>query len=140
MQGGMTPKAAAEKAFKRVEEIFSKYPIEQSYSKIAGPFSAAARPQNAFLPIITDRRVPDISPLYADLKNVCPASFTVGTKDALLDDTLFMHARWVAARHQAEFGNLPLYPGGAHGFTLSPNDVSKSATVRMDAFLNGVLG
>ena len=30
MQGGMTPKAAAEKAFKRVEEIFSKYPIEQS--------------------------------------------------------------------------------------------------------------
>ena len=28
MQGGMTPKAAAEKAFKRVEEIFAKYPIE----------------------------------------------------------------------------------------------------------------
>ncbi len=30
MQGGMTPQAAAEKAFKRVEEIFAKYPIEQS--------------------------------------------------------------------------------------------------------------
>src|SRR5438067_6395192 len=27
MQGGMTPQAAAEKAFKRVEEIFAKYPI-----------------------------------------------------------------------------------------------------------------
>jgi len=27
--GGMTPQAAAEKAFKRVEEIFSKYPIAQ---------------------------------------------------------------------------------------------------------------
>ena len=38
----------------------------------------------AFLPTITDRRVPDISPLYADLKNLCPALFTVGTKDALL--------------------------------------------------------
>ena len=25
--GGMTPQAAAEKAFKRVEEIFAKYPI-----------------------------------------------------------------------------------------------------------------
>ena len=37
---------------------------------------------NAFLPTITDRRVPDISPLYADLKNLCPALFTVGTKDA----------------------------------------------------------
>jgi multiple sugar transport system substrate-binding protein len=29
MQGGMTPQAAAEKAFKRVEEIFAKYPIAQ---------------------------------------------------------------------------------------------------------------
>src|SRR5215469_3189682 len=27
MQGGMTPEAAAEKAFKRVEEIFAKYPM-----------------------------------------------------------------------------------------------------------------
>jgi multiple sugar transport system substrate-binding protein len=30
MQGGMTPQAAAEKAFKRVEEIFAKYPIASS--------------------------------------------------------------------------------------------------------------
>jgi len=30
MTGGMTPQAAAEKAFKRVEEIFAKYPIVQS--------------------------------------------------------------------------------------------------------------
>jgi len=29
MTGGMTPEAAAEKAFKRVEEIFAKYPIAQ---------------------------------------------------------------------------------------------------------------
>jgi acetyl esterase len=92
---------------------------------------------NAFLPTITERRVPDISPLYADLKNLCPALFSVGTKDALLDDTLFMHARWVAAGNAAE---LALYPGGAHGFTLFPNDLSKSATARMDAFLNSVLG
>jgi acetyl esterase len=91
---------------------------------------------NAFLPTTTDRRAPDISPLYADLKNLCPALFTVGTKDALLDDTLFMHARWVAAGNEAE---LAIYPGGAHGFTLFPNDLSKSATEKMDAFLSGVL-
>ena len=30
MQGGLTPQVAAEKAFKRVEEIFAKYPIAQS--------------------------------------------------------------------------------------------------------------
>ena len=91
---------------------------------------------NAFLPTITDRRAPDISPLYGDLKGLCPALFTVGTRDALLDDTLFMHARWVAAGNEAE---LAIYPGGAHGFTLFPNDLSKSATARMDAFLSRVL-
>jgi acetyl esterase/lipase len=92
---------------------------------------------NAFLPTITERRVPDISPLYADLKNLCPALFTVGTKDALLDDTLFMYARWVAAGNEAD---LAIYPGGAHGFTLFPNDLSRSATARMDAFPNRILG
>jgi acetyl esterase len=91
---------------------------------------------NAFLPTIADRRVPDISPLYADLKGLCPALFSVGTKDALLDDTLFMHARWVAAGNEAE---LAIYPGGAHGFTLFPNNLSKAATARMDTFLNCVL-
>jgi len=30
MKDGMAPEAAAEKAFKRVEEIFAKYPIAQS--------------------------------------------------------------------------------------------------------------
>jgi acetyl esterase len=92
---------------------------------------------NAFLPTITDRRVPDISPLYGDLNGLCPALFTVGTKDALLDDTLFMHARWVAAGNPAE---LAIYPGGPHGFTLFPSALAKSATERMDAFLNRVLG
>jgi hypothetical protein len=29
IQSGMAPQAAAEKAFKRVEEIFAKYPIAQ---------------------------------------------------------------------------------------------------------------
>ena len=30
MTGGITPQAAADKAFKRIEEIFAKYPIAQS--------------------------------------------------------------------------------------------------------------
>jgi acetyl esterase len=92
---------------------------------------------NAFLPTVTERRVPDISPLYAELKGLCPALFSVGTKDALLDDTLFMHARWIAAGNEAE---LAIYPGGAHGFTLFPNELSRAATAKMDAFLNRVLG
>src|SRR5713226_6940646 len=87
---------------------------------------------NAFLPTVTDRRVPDISPLYADLRGLCPALFSVGTSDALLDDTLFMYARWIAAGNDAE---LAIYPGGAHGFTLFPNALSQSVAARMDAFL-----
>jgi acetyl esterase/lipase len=92
---------------------------------------------NAFLPTSPDRRAPDISPLYAELKNLCPALFSVGTRDALLDDTLFMHARWIAAGNAAE---LAIYPGGAHGFTLFPSTLSQAAAARADAFLNRVLG
>jgi len=92
---------------------------------------------NAFLPTITDRRMPDVSPLYADLKGLCPALFSVGTQDALLDDTLFMHARWVAAGNETE---LAVYPGGAHGFTLFPNRLADEAAARSEAFLRKVMG
>jgi acetyl esterase len=90
---------------------------------------------NAFLPTITDRRVPDISPLYASLHHMPPALFTVGTADALLDDTLFMYARWLAAGNAAE---LVVYPGGAHGFTLFPSALADQAATRMDHFLSGL--
>jgi acetyl esterase/lipase len=43
-----------------------------------------------------DRRQPDISPLYADLA-AAAALFSVGSYDPLLDDTLFMQGRWLAA-------------------------------------------
>src|SRR6201996_9558348 len=90
---------------------------------------------NAFLPAITERRDPDISPLYARLHGMPPALFSVGTADALLDDTLFMCSRWIAAGNAAE---LAIYPGGAHGFTLFPNALSEQASARMDAFLREV--
>jgi acetyl esterase/lipase len=73
-----------------------------------------------------------ISPLYADLKGMPPALFTIGTRDALLDDSLFMYARWIAAGNQAE---LAIYPGGAHGFTAFPYTLGKEAHARMDDFL-----
>jgi acetyl esterase len=92
---------------------------------------------NAFLPAVTDRRVPDISPLYANLTGLCPALFSVGTQDALLDDTLFMHARWIAAGNETE---LAIYPGGAHGFTLFPGRLADEAAARSQDFLRKMVG
>ena len=89
----------------------------------------------AFVPTGVDRRDPDVSPLYADLRDMPPALFTVGTEDALLDDSLFMHARWIAAGNPAE---LAIYPGGAHGFTAFPCGIAAAANARMDAFLRAV--
>ncbi len=81
---------------------------------------------------VANWRDPDISPLYADLKGMPPALFTIGTRDALLDDSLFMYMRWLAAGNQAE---LAIYPGGAHGFTAFPFALANAANERMDAFL-----
>jgi acetyl esterase len=92
---------------------------------------------NAFLPAVTERRDADISPLFARLEGLCPALFSVGTADALLDDTLFMYARWLAAGNTAE---LAVYPGGAHGFTLFPNKLAELAEGRMIGFLRGMCG
>ena len=55
-------------------------------------------------------RDPDVSPLYAGLTGMPPALFSCGTLDPLLDDTLFMAARWRAAGNPTE---LALYPGAA---------------------------
>src|SRR6185312_6170618 len=117
---GMTP---SQRAFGNRRLVLRTIDMQQFY--------------NAFLPTAEDRRVPDISPLYASLQGLCPALFSVGTCDALLDDTLFMHARWVAAGIAAE---LAIYPGGAHGFTLFPNGLADQAAARMDAWLKQVTG
>lgn len=90
---------------------------------------------NAFAPPPLDRAAADVSPLFADLSSLCPALFTVGTKDALLDDSLFMHARWRAAGNCAE---LVIAPGGAHGFVAFPGEIAALALARMFSFLADV--
>ncbi|APR83351.1 esterase/lipase/thioesterase [Minicystis rosea] len=86
----------------------------------------------AFLGDHGDPREPDVSPLHANLHDLPPALFTVGTLDPLLDDTLFMHARWIAAGNEAA---LSVYPGGKHGFHYFPCSIGVSAITQMNAFL-----
>lgn len=79
-----------------------------------------------------DRRRPDVSPLYAELRGLPPALFTVGTADALLDDTLYMSARWAAANNG---GHTAIYAGGCHVFIRYPGAMTARALELIDRFL-----
>lgn len=85
-----------------------------------------------FLPAGSDPRSPDISPLYADLTGLPPALFTVGTCDLLVDDSLFMATRWLAAGNAAE---LSLVTGGCHVFQNLPSSTGVRSMAEMATFL-----
>jgi len=93
----------------------------------------------AYLPgrTVLEARDPACSPLYADLTGLPPALFTVGHADHLLDDSLFMAARWQAFGNEAE---LAVYPDCIHGFTGFPMELAKRANLRIDDFLRRCLG
>ena len=77
----------------------------------------------------------DISPLYAELHGMPPALFTVGTLDPLIDDSLFMHMRWLAAGNPSE---LAIYPGGIHAFDAFPIELARKANARISDFILGL--
>ena len=81
------------------------------------------------------RRDPSISPLYAALHDLSPALFSVGTLDPLLDDSLFMEARWRMAGNRTE---LHVVPEAVHGFTAFPLEVARQTRQRVVEFLRSV--
>lgn len=130
-------------AFAAANLAFGAYDLSMTPSQLRGDPSRTVttrrvgeRIGQAFLPANIDRRHPDVSPLYADLAGLPPALFTVGTLDQLLDDSLFMHARWVAAGNPAE---LAVYPGGVHGFTAMGGELAEAAHQRIEGFLQAAL-
>jgi acetyl esterase/lipase len=92
--------------------------------------------RNAFVPAGVDPRDPDVSPLYADLRGLPPAIFSVGTRDALIDDTLFMASRWLVAGNATE---LAIYPGAPHGFLSLASKQRNEAVARINGFLKAHL-
>ncbi|KAF2196327.1 alpha/beta-hydrolase [Delitschia confertaspora ATCC 74209] len=62
-----------------------------------------------------ERRDPSISPFFADIRGMelPPALFTCGSEDPLLDDTLFMGAKWQAWGNETV---VKVYNGAPHGF------------------------
>ncbi|HUV10061.1 MAG TPA: alpha/beta hydrolase [Acidimicrobiia bacterium] len=88
-----------------------------------------------FTPGLTseERRDPEISPLHADLHGLPPALFSTGAADHLVDDTLFLAARWRLAGNAAE---LIVYPESPHAFIAMPS-VAGHFFPRLIEFLRG---
>ncbi|GAA2261661.1 MULTISPECIES: alpha/beta hydrolase [Kitasatospora] len=78
------------------------------------------------------RRDPEVSPLFADLTGLPPARIVVGTEDPLLDDSLFLAARWRAAGAPVQLG---VVAGAMHGFTLFPLTITERELQRERDFL-----
>lgn len=77
-------------------------------------------------------RDPAISSLYAHLRDLPPALFSVGTQDSVCDDSLFMAARWRAAGNDAE---LAIYAGGTHLFLNEQTPQAEAGNRRILEFL-----
>lgn len=78
---------------------------------------------------------PQYSPLYADLKNLPPALFTIGTADPLIDDSYFMEARWRLAGNKTY---LATYPESPHAFNFFPTKMAEVANKKIYDWIIGL--
>ena len=128
-------------AFRAANLVYGAFDLSMTPSQLrwgernlilSGPimawFAAGFVPGSTF----EERRDPDVSPLYADLRGLPHAYFSVGELDPLLDDSLFMAARWRAAGNEAE---LRVWPEAVHGFTAFPLGLGRAALAEQRAFL-----
>lgn len=84
-----------------------------------------------------DRSHPDYSPMYADLRGLPPALFSVGELDPLLDDTLFLFQKWLAEGNK---GELCVYPSAPHGFNGVPTKMADHCNLEISRFLSAGVG
>ncbi len=91
----------------------------------------------AYAGSVPDRTRPDLSPIYADLKNLPPVLMIVGDRDILLQDNLAMAAGLSADGVDVD---LRVYPEAAHGFTGHPTPMAGAALADIGAWLSGYLG
>ncbi|RCG28705.1 alpha/beta hydrolase [Sphaerisporangium album] len=81
---------------------------------------------------VADRTLPDISPIYGDLRGLPPALLVVGSADVLLEDNLAMAGRLSAAGNRVE---LRVYPEAPHGFTGHPTAMARTALDGIESWL-----
>jgi acetyl esterase/lipase len=86
----------------------------------------------AYVGHVADRTVPDVSPVFGDLRDLPPALLVVGALDVLLEDNLVMAARLSAAGGEVD---LRVYPESPHGFTGHPTGMARAALRHRDSWL-----
>ncbi|MCR0983017.1 alpha/beta hydrolase [Roseomonas populi] len=79
-----------------------------------------------------ERRAPDLSPLYADLRGLPPALMFTGTLDPLRDDTLELAERWRTAGGEVE---LHLVPESPHGLIHFSTRIAAKVRARGHAWI-----
>lgn len=78
------------------------------------------------------RRDPALSPLFADLSCLPPLHLVVGELDPLLDDTLFLYQRLLAAGSETA---MIAYPRAPHGFNGHPTAMAAHCNDSISAFI-----
>ena len=130
--------AGAGGAFRAANLIFGVF--DASMQRLHGEHHPSLTPSvmgwfaDCFLPelSIEQRCDPAISPLYADLRGLPPALFTVGDRDVLLEDSVLLAELWREAGNSAE---LRVWPEGVHGFTSFGLALGRAALQAQYAFL-----
>jgi acetyl esterase/lipase len=87
----------------------------------------------AYVGHLADRTVPDVSPIFGDLRGLPPVLLTVGQIDVLLEDNLAMAARLSAAGNEVD---LRIYPESPHGFTGHGTAMAKTALDSIESWLS----
>jgi len=85
----------------------------------------------------SDRTEPDISPIYAELKNLPPILMVIGAEDILLQDNLAMAVRLIAAGVELD---LHVYPASPHAFTAHSTSMARAALETIDGWLRAKIG
>ncbi|WP_131743234.1 alpha/beta hydrolase [Actinomadura roseirufa] len=139
---------ARARAFRAAQLCFGVYDLSMTPSQRHGhdtmilSRATLAWFYDQFLPGRTpeQRRDPAVSPLYADpgdLRGLPPARFVVGTADPLLDDSLFMAARWRAAGNDAD---LVVVAEAVHAFTSFPMTIARRELARQAGHIGAAVG
>ena len=85
---------------------------------------------------LPDRTLPDVSPVFGDLRGLPPSLLLVGADDILLEDNLAMAARLSGAGNAVD---VRVYPASPHGFTGHPTAMARAALDGRDSWLAGRL-